>query len=60
MPAMIKYSSPTFTEVGLSDSKETSLAKNKEQYDMGRVQQLLLTTTWNMNSLREPLLHDQP
>ena len=59
MPAMIKYSSPTSTEVGPSDSKETSLAENKEQYDMGRVQQLLLTTTWNMNSLREPLLHDQ-
>ena len=56
---MTKYSTPTSTEVGLSDSKETSLAENKEQYDMGRVQQLLLTTTWNMNSLRELLLHDE-
>ena len=50
---------PTSTEVGLSDSKETSLAKHKEEYDMGRVQRLLLTKTWKMNTLQEPLLQDE-
>ena len=50
---------PTSTEIGLSDSIETSTAQNGEEQDLsGKVPQLLTTEWKETNSLREPLLQE--
>ena len=57
MPSQV---GPTFTEVGLSDSREACTNEYGEECDISENVPRLSTTKWEeRNSLREPLLLEQ-